>query len=258
MENHLIKVSDLMSDTRKTKKGKKKNKNPRLIEADPEVDLDDIESNPNSVNERNEDIYDPARIDSIINSTNRTPWTYIVPTESSLRTIALKFDLNFSSYIYQNSRGAGNLHGVKKIWTYDVIPDGNCGYRCLSYALTGSENNHLKLRNNICDFIINRKILTLHEMFPEAIQEAETKRNIPLGEKNLNLQYWMKGYDLFAASIMLEINIVVLNVYHEWQLYNHSIQDSLSSMYMDLKIPTILLDNTSGDHFQVVKRVGLF
>jgi hypothetical protein len=34
-----------------------------------------------------------------------------------------------------------------------IKADGNCGFRCLSYALTGTEDNHVKMREDILEYL---------------------------------------------------------------------------------------------------------
>lgn len=207
MHDYLIKISNLLSDLKKKSKRKSKTevqlvnskKNAKTVENFPETEVLDLP-----------EYQDPAIIDSMISFMSRKSWTLIVPSEASLKKIAEKNGLEFHNYIYRNSEGIGNLSLARYVLLHNVVPDGNCGYRALSYGITGSD------------------------------------------------RYWMTTIDLFAASIMLEINILVRDTHHEWQLYNSSIQNGFSNMQVDLSLPTILMDNSSRDHFQAITAVRRF
>ena len=231
MHDYLIKISNLLSDLKKKSKRKSKTevqlvnskKNAKTVENFPETEVLDLP-----------EYQDPAIIDSMISFMSRKSWTLIVPSEASLKKIAEKNGLEFHNYIYRNSEGIGNLSLARYVLLHNVVPDGNCGYRALSYGITGSENNHGKLREKICDFILDTNIPCFQNMFPEGKEEAKSKKTTPSGLAVLPDRYWMTTIDLFAASIMLEINILVRDTHHEWQLYNSSIQNGFSNMQVDL------------------------
>ena len=255
MHGYLIEIGNLLSKVKKSKRKQSKTEvqpmnseaNAETVETIPEIEVLDFP-----------EYQDPVSIDSMIRLMSKKSWMLIVPSEASLKKIAEKSGLVFHTYIYRNSRGIGNLSSARYVSLHNVVPDGNCGYRALSYGITGSENNHIKLREKICDFILDTNIPCFQNMFPEGKAEAKSKKNPPPGVAALPCRYWMTTIDLFAASIMLEINILVRDPRHDWQLYNSSIQNGFSNMQVDLSLPTILMDNSSKDHFQAITDVRRF
>lgn len=55
------------------------------------------------------------------------------------------------------SRGQKNQKKILRDFTlkeHEVKGDGSCQFRALSYVTTGTEDNHLIIRKNICDFLL--------------------------------------------------------------------------------------------------------
>ncbi|KAE9547341.1 hypothetical protein FO519_009446 [Halicephalobus sp. NKZ332] len=263
MYEYLLKTSTLLYDVRKKRKAEKKtdkeNENEEVVNQPDEFDL----INPINVVENNNEPEIQCLFNDYLSDihysqygTVREPWTYVVPTKISLNEICQKQNLQFDHYPFKDARGIYDIHQIRNYQCHDVLADGNCGYRALSYALSGSENGHLELRRRICDHIIRNELPILSTMYPDGIEEAKERRelkpNIPVTQ-----EYWMSTVDIFAASDMLEVNIIVCDERFEWQLHNGTIRDGIANMHMRLDLPTILLDNSSGNHFGVVDRVSL-
>ncbi|KAK0416943.1 hypothetical protein QR680_012763 [Steinernema hermaphroditum] len=93
--------------------------------------------------------------------------------------------------------------------------DGNCGFRALSFLVSGTEEYHRELRNGICDVIATKDA--------EWIQRW-TGRNLPengvqyLDRTSMRRHEWMGEIELQAAAELLNCHVIVYR--NMWHRYN--------------------------------------
>jgi hypothetical protein len=108
--------------------------------------------------------------------------------------------------------------------------DGNCLFRALAYAVTGSEDEHPLMRAVLCKEMKDR--------------DDEGRRHVRESGMQKN-GVWGTTDELFSASRLLKSTIAVWSQFgasKSWQLHGEG-------------DPTLYLDNGSGDHFNVVMLV---
>ncbi|CAI6346321.1 unnamed protein product [Macrosiphum euphorbiae] len=128
----------------------------------------------------------------------------------------------------------------------NIIGDGNCLYRSLSYWINGTEDHHLKIRNLIAEVVKSN----------ENIEKYVGGKNKLLQylEKNIeNDGVWGTDVEIFAAAFLIQTSIYVYStVTNKWQIFNK---------YMDLKKKVmtnekcIYLRNINNVHYDVVMDV---
>uniref|UniRef100_A0AC34Q6R3 OTU domain-containing protein n=1 Tax=Panagrolaimus sp. JU765 TaxID=591449 RepID=A0AC34Q6R3_9BILA len=183
-----------------------------------------------------------------------------VPTMEQLQMIASQLYLPFHRYIFSNMNGASAIETCTfdKSKIHAVDADGNCGFRCLSYIITGKQDYHREIRRYVLEKFkkrdmprytsfwgdtINQRI-KIHE---SALQISETQCCVPQS-------HWMNDGDLQAFASLVNVNIA-LAVYQPHLQYPWIfIESTLVSEngHLDPNLPTFLLDHTSNNHFNVI------
>uniref|UniRef100_A0A7E4VQZ5 OTU domain-containing protein n=1 Tax=Panagrellus redivivus TaxID=6233 RepID=A0A7E4VQZ5_PANRE len=147
-----------------------------------------------------------------------------------------------------------DLQRLKPVKNRDVKPDGNCGFRALSFVLTGSEDNHKKLRKDITSAILNDKLESAYYRCfgRKKIQAIAAIKQYPARSAS-DIPRWMTTEELVAAAILFNLNIIVYTG-NSWQPNNQNFCLS-GQLFQLVDAPTVLLDNSSKTHFQVVLAV---
>ena len=87
-----------------------------------------------------------------------------------------------------------------------------------------------KFRKRICDHIIKNELPILSTMYLDGIEKAKERRELKPNAP-VTQEYWMSTIGIFAASDMLEVNIIVCDERFEWQLHNGTIRDGIDNMH---------------------------
>jgi len=163
-----------------------------------------------------------------------------------------------------NNTGNGNqyevhsqieYHGVgtslsEQFSTHRIIGDGNCYFRCLSYALTGSENaHHHDLRRRVVQFERqNRTSVEVHVWTGDTF-EGHVSRMSMVGS-------YARETDILASAAMLNVNIDVYQQQgNSWAWCKYSPDQLLASNDCVQPVDGIYLVNTNSNHFDIVSGV---
>ena len=129
--------------------------------------------------------------------------------------------------------------------------DGNCYLRCIAFVLTGSEDDHLRIRNFIIDHM--RKLDSKLQEYINSTVETY------LDESNMNQnQIWATDAEIMgtgtANALGIDVYLYTWNskMGKEWLRYPSSF--TLVSPRTD---HAIYLDNPNGNPFDVVLDVGI-
>ncbi|KAL3076610.1 hypothetical protein niasHS_011751 [Heterodera schachtii] len=143
--------------------------------------------------------------------------------------------------------------------------DGNCGFRSISWALTGSEVNHDEIRKDLMEYLEE----TLYQyslepigndwwqMFFDRVEDARKHIEIKKSPARSAAENdkWMSEPDMFIAAKMFKINVISYkpadNPDHIWQIFTPQMQNSLLNPIQDLEAPSIFIYNQLG-HFEVI------
>ncbi|CAG2191603.1 unnamed protein product [Mytilus edulis] len=136
----------------------------------------------------------------------------------------------------------GNPKDLQKI-----IGDGNCFYRAISYAITGTETNHIKIRSAIVNHI-HHLGTNLHSL----LQHGQTCFSYVL-QNQINIPgSWATEVEIFVASNLLRTHIFTYvntgNNSYKWTKFDAN--------YLNPNIITdetgIYLNHTNGNHYDIV------
>ncbi|CAG2249461.1 unnamed protein product [Mytilus edulis] len=136
----------------------------------------------------------------------------------------------------------GNPKDLQKI-----IGDGNCFYRAISYAITGTETNHIKIRSAIVNHI-HQLGTNLHSL----LQHGQTCFSYVL-QNQINIPgSWATEVEIFVASNLLRTHIFTYvntgNNSYKWTKFDAN--------YLNPNIITdetgIYLNHTNGNHYDIV------
>jgi hypothetical protein len=138
-----------------------------------------------------------------------------------------------------------NLGRPTKI--HKIKGDGNCLFRALSYAITGSQGYHKEVRENVINHMKNIETLLLPHM-----------KNKPLNSyldssRMANTDSWGTDVEIIAASSLLSTDIYVdtkvgKGDIFKWQTFSESMQNGSEPN----NTCAIYLQNTNGDHYDIV------
>ena len=116
--------------------------------------------------------------------------------------------IQFESDIEQHMR----LNGEKIKWFQpwkceDIKSDGNCLFRCFSKIVTGTEKHHLKIRGEICRYMITTGRDTMGWYFNQVHSNTPAQY---LRMSGMVMEViWGSGIELMAFSSILKTNICI-------------------------------------------------
>ena len=182
-------------------------------------------------------------------------WPYHVPTEGFLRLKCSKLGLPFHRYVYGNIPNHPNIREGIPIVIDNARGDGSCGYRSLAHLLCGDQEEHLKVRQVLCEFIEGNSIPGYKELYPEGIREANKKKELPPNTSGvLDRTYWMTDADIVCAAVLLEVNILIFSR-DTWMYFSPEFGSPYTRRF-HAELPSLLIDNRSGIHFDPILQLG--
>ena len=123
--------------------------------------------------------------------------------------------------------------------------DGNCYLRCIEFVLTGSEDDHLRIRNFIIDHM--RKLGSKLEEYINSTVETY------LDESNMNQnQIWATDAEIMGLGIDVYLYTWNSKTGKEWLRYPSSF-----TLVSPRTNDAIYLYHPNGNHFDVVLDVGI-
>ena len=95
---------------------------------------------------------------------------------------------------------------------HKIKGDGNCFYRAISKAVTGTEKNHMLVRLTICTFMTNNALELSHLVLPNmhniTSKNAVTTMRAHLLHKKLNqFGTWATENEIFIAATVFQLKI---------------------------------------------------
>ncbi|VVC28037.1 OTU domain [Cinara cedri] len=129
-------------------------------------------------------------------------------------------------------------------YSLDVLPDGNCWYRCISIYVTGSQHYHELIRMHLYEFVMNdTRVLTY----------LDGDLNDYLIQNPINVcGTWATDMDIYATALMLNTHIYVYSDYYNtWQLFG---KNGLMSS-VNRTDSCLYISNVNCNHYKVVKDV---
>ena len=142
---------------------------------------------------------------------------------------------------------------------YKIKGDGNCFYRAISKAVTGTENNHMPVRLTICAFMISNAFelsnLLLPDMSNVTHDSAVTTMKAHLLDKKLDkFGTWATENEIFVAATAfhLKIHISVLSSpkKRSWHIFEPLFHNSSCHVLSDFNI--YLFHTNSRNHYDLV------
>ncbi|XP_050066084.1 uncharacterized protein LOC126555170 [Aphis gossypii] len=125
-----------------------------------------------------------------------------------------------------------------------IIGDGNCLFRAFSYLVTGTEEQHLTIRQNIAT-VVNTNQKILRYVGGEEQLQSYLKKN-----KIENEGVWGTDTEIFAAAIYFKTSVYVYCTQtHTWQLFSKEI-NLKNALKRGEKC--LYLVNQNNTHYEVV------
>ena len=127
---------------------------------------------------------------------------------------------------------------------------GDCLYSCISYYLYENQENHLKIHNEVYQYLINNKEKYYEYFIPDNDRE-EIPENIDEVIENYSIVNNKEGeyggdIELAIISHMLNINIIILiNGYKGYNLFNAYENEEKNTLYENV----IFLNFVNDNHF---------
>uniref|UniRef100_A0A1I8AEZ5 C2H2-type domain-containing protein n=1 Tax=Steinernema glaseri TaxID=37863 RepID=A0A1I8AEZ5_9BILA len=144
-----------------------------------------------------------------------------------------------------------NMAVVRPFQTENVKADGNCGFRCLSMFLFGSESRHKQLREAVCSYLLNQP-KKWFSRFGDDCSGEEYLRDTHMDRPTV----FMGIHELQAAAELLAVHITVFGPV-TWQYYVPD-RETKKILRANPKIddgrPSLLMLNKH-EHFQIVTEV---
>ena len=118
--------------------------------------------------------------------------------------------IQFQKQTEQHSSLAGQVLGNFEPWrSASITGDGNCLFRCLSKVISGSEEDHAKLRGEICRYMLGEGKEEISWYFSQVLSTTPAEY---LGQSAMYVAgTWGSDVELMAASALLKTDIYVAN-----------------------------------------------
>ena len=175
----------------------------------------------------------------------RTPYIFNPIDENAQRFLCSLVDLPL---IFPHARKISKPLN-KPIKLYNIIGDGNCLFRALSYIITGRQIYHMTVRHKILEHMRSIENLLLPHM-------NMSLNNYFLASGMANETVWGTDTEIFAASSLLSTDIYVYTntgSNMSWNKFSQSMLDNSSPQ----NTCAIYIQHTSGVHYDVVLDVEL-
>lgn len=83
-----------------------------------------------------------------------------------------------------------------------IKQDGNCFFRAISFSITNSESHHQRIREIVCQHILNHEI-----KFQPYMRSEESFRNYMTSSRMMKDGTWATELEIFAMSDLLKVDI---------------------------------------------------
>ncbi|KAK6168715.1 hypothetical protein SNE40_019901 [Patella caerulea] len=126
-----------------------------------------------------------------------------------------------------------------------IIGDGNCFFRSISYALTGTENHHRKIR-----LAVVKHLKTHAALFKQYLRSGYTSVLDYINRSRMNyVKSWASEIEIFAAADLLETDVYTYsnNNWLKFSRLQHKGDNSING--------AIYINHLNGIHYEVVMDV---
>ena len=138
--------------------------------------------------------------------------------------------------------------------SFNILGDGACFFRCLSYVTTGSQEQHFVLRQKVCD----------HMLIPDVSQWLRSRGYSDVDIQTVGMREtstWATDTQIFAASDLLRTQILTAHSQScAWMLFNPRGRGLAQfvggefSIYINY-IPSNGVVDSNSDHYEVVRSI---
>ena len=144
-----------------------------------------------------------------------------------------------------------------------IEPDGSCFFRCLSQLITGTQEQHSRLRSMVCDHMlipeVDQFVASRGAYYSNLVSDARSH----IDERGMRRQgIWATNAEIWTASDLLRTQIIMANtnrVTRGWELYtprgfilgSSGYRQGHMALYINF-VPLSGILNDSCDHYQVV------
>lgn len=128
----------------------------------------------------------------------------------------------------------------------EIQQDGNCFFRAISFSVTNSENHHQRIREIVCQHLLN------HETkFRPYMRSEESLRQYMMSSKMIEDGTWATELEIFATSDLLRVDIFTYSNLR-W------LQFSLEELHPEMRRQkdAIYLYHKQQNHYDVVLNVS--
>ncbi|XP_062600922.1 uncharacterized protein LOC134262538 [Saccostrea cucullata] len=130
----------------------------------------------------------------------------------------------------------------------EIVGDGNCFFRAVSFCLTGVEDYHYTIRSAVCQHLLHNSIL--FESFVRCA-ERSVENHLALTDMT-NDGTWATELEIFGLCHLLNIDVHTYTENH-WVTYSRQMIQTTTN---DEFIGSIYLDHKNRNHYNVVVTVA--
>lgn len=124
-----------------------------------------------------------------------------------------------------------------------IIGDGNCFFRAVSYCVTGSEEQHIQMRDKVVRHMTDPIKVQMERHLGQDLSAYVATQGI------CNDGVWATDIEILSAASLLGVDILVYALYGntlKWMAFPASLE------VLNWSERAIFLDNSQGNHFDVV------
>ncbi|XP_071948934.1 uncharacterized protein [Antedon mediterranea] len=143
-----------------------------------------------------------------------------------------------------------NMYIGKPTHITKIMGDGNCFYRCVAYLISGTQINHLVLRQAIVNHL-----LQTNDTFKSTLQEGYgSVREYVFKQRVMNSGTWACDIEISAMANMLDFDIYTYNDQGKyWQIFSARKPGFCNKVTTERGIYILY---TGGNHFDAVEAVA--
>uniref|UniRef100_A0A7E4WD82 Ubiquitinyl hydrolase 1 n=1 Tax=Panagrellus redivivus TaxID=6233 RepID=A0A7E4WD82_PANRE len=196
-------------------------------------------------------VSDKPEADKVIGVDTDWKLKYRSPTTHELKKYCADFEVSPANSVIKR-QSVADLRQYVPHEVEPILGDGHCGYRTVSFLLTGTQNHYMQVRQKLCSWVADGKLgdVFTKSLCPE-LGPMKAKAKASSGFVGMNM--WMGIDDLYGLATKLEINVVQ---YHTgtktWMPFNDYF---FLSKYAPLKDAPSLLIQYTGNHYEAIKSI---
>ena len=136
--------------------------------------------------------------------------------------------------------------------TEKISMDGNCFFRTISKILSGSEKNHVKLRAEVCRYIISEGNSIINQ-YLRTINHDSTVVSYLKTSGMTEAGIWASDVEIVALSSMLDSDVYIATDQHDPKIHStRTIWNRYSVCVKHLQNTSIYISNINHNHYEPV------